>query len=311
MSDTSKIRIGYLSTMYHTSILIKSLEWLEKKGIKTRWTLFGTGPAIVDALTRDELDVGYIGLAPTIIGIGKGAKIKCIAGGHVEGTIILGKGEYKPILTNSNDWRPALEQFKGKKLGTPRRGSLHDVFLRFYLTQFGLSESVEVVNYEWADFIPDALRNDEIAGAAGTPPLAVISSILANAKIIVPPNLIWPNNPSYGIVTSVDNLTRRSDLLEKFLVLHKNACRLLRERPEEAATHIAKAVGIIDKDFALKALEISPKYCAALSTEFVGSTMRLVPVLRDLKYLSSDPKESEIFEHQLIDKIHPEPPHYT
>ncbi len=311
MSKNADIIIGYLSTMYHTSILIKRMGWLETHGIRPQWKLFGTGPAIVDALMRGELDLGYVGLSPTIIGIGKRATIKCIAGGHVEGTVIIGKPEYQTVEPSSNDFGKALAQFSGRKLGAPRRGSLHDVFLRFYLSKYGLLNQVEVLNYEWADFIPDAIRRNEIEGAAGTPPLAVLSSILLNAKIIVPSNLIWPNNPSYGIVTSLATLHNRQDLLETFLRIHKEACFQLRTRPDEAASHIAKAVELVDDQFVLRTLRISPKYCAALSNEFVESTMRLIPVLRELKYIANQLEESDIFEHKLIEKVHPEASHYS
>ena len=310
MSEKPDIRIGYLSTMYHTSILIRSMQWLERNGIQPEWTLFGTGPAIIEALTRGELDLGYIGLAPTVIGIGRGAKIRCIAGGHVEGTVIIGKPNYQAVGSASNDFAAALAQFTGRKLGTPRRGSLHDVFLRFYLAKYGLSDKVEVLNYEWADFIPDALAKGEIDGAAGTPPLAVLSSIHLGTKIIIPPNLIWPNNPSYGIVTSQACLAERQGLLETFLKIHKEASSFLRNMPNEAASKIAQEIRLIDDQFVLKTLSISPRYCAAISAEFAGSTMRLLPVLRELGYLGADLGEADIFDYDLIRKVHPEPPHY-
>ena len=40
---------------------------------------------------NNELDIGYIGLPPAIIGIEQGVPIKCVAGGHVEGTILCAK----------------------------------------------------------------------------------------------------------------------------------------------------------------------------------------------------------------------------
>jgi len=310
LSEKPRVRIGYLSTMYHTSILIRSTKWLERNDIQAEWTLFGTGPAIVDSLIRGELDLGYIGLSPTAIGIGKGAKIKCIAGGHVEGTVIIGKANYQALDSSNQDIGQALAQFSGKKLGAPRRGSLHDVFLRFYLAKYGLTDKVEVLNYDWADFIPDAILKGEIEGAAGTPPLAVLSTRYLGTRIVIPPQLIWPNNPSYGIVTSETCLNDRLDLLETFLKLHEEASSLLRTKPDEAAFNIAKEIRFVDDQFVLKTLSISPKYCAALSKGFVHSTMRLLPVLRQLGYLTRTLDQADIFHYELIQKVHPESPHY-
>jgi NitT/TauT family transport system substrate-binding protein len=46
-----------------------SIEWKEKIGIKTNWRLFPTGPEMVKAFFRGELDLGYMGLPPAMIGI--------------------------------------------------------------------------------------------------------------------------------------------------------------------------------------------------------------------------------------------------
>ena len=55
------LRIGYLSTMYHTSHILKALGWVEKD-LKTNaeWQLFGTGPAMVESFRQGKIDIGYI-----------------------------------------------------------------------------------------------------------------------------------------------------------------------------------------------------------------------------------------------------------
>lgn len=308
MKDT--IRIGYLSTVYHTSILMKGSKLLEQSGLQPTWTLFGTGPAIMDALVKNKVDVAYIGLSPVIIGISKGAEIKCVAGGHVEGTVVVARPGYKSMSDSSVEMGTALGQFRGKRLGVPRRGSLHDVFLRHYLSEHGLEGDVDILNYDWTDFVAEAMAQGEIEGGAGTPSLAVLSSRLMGASIVVPPNEIWPNNPSYGIIASTRFLDQSSDLVEKFLLLHRKACASIREEPESSAKVVAETVGIVDSKFVLDAIRVSPKYCTALSREFVESTMRLLPLLERLGYLSTSPKEKDIFYPEIIERVHPEQSHY-
>ena len=56
-----QLRIGYLSTMHHSSHILKGLRLLESElGMKPQWRLFGTGPAMIKAFAADELDIGYI-----------------------------------------------------------------------------------------------------------------------------------------------------------------------------------------------------------------------------------------------------------
>ena len=88
----TKLRIGHLSTAYHTNFILMADDILETDlGVELDWSLFGTGPLMVDAFKKGKLDIGYMGLPPAIVGIDKGVPIKCVAGGHVNGTIMVAK----------------------------------------------------------------------------------------------------------------------------------------------------------------------------------------------------------------------------
>ena len=135
---TVDIRIGYLTTLYHTSFILIGSNILEAQGIKASWKLFPNGPAMMEAFQRKELDMGYIGLPPVMIGIGRGLKIKCVAGGHVEGTVLIGGPDFQASRTP----REALLQFKGKSIGTPKSGTIHDVILRKLIKDSGLADDI-------------------------------------------------------------------------------------------------------------------------------------------------------------------------
>ena len=94
------------------------------------------------------------------------------------------------------DVESVIEQFNNKTIGTPTKGSIHDVIIRNILKK----ENISINNYPWADFIPDAIQDGEIAAGVGTPSLATVASKQFNTKIILPPKTLWPYNPSYGIV---------------------------------------------------------------------------------------------------------------
>ena len=100
-----------------------------------QWKMFGTGPAMIEAFLNKNLDIGYMGLPPAIIGIDKEVPIKCVAGGHVEGTVMVANKDYKTLFQLDNKISNVLSQFKGKALGVPSKGSIHDVILNFYLEQ--------------------------------------------------------------------------------------------------------------------------------------------------------------------------------
>ena len=299
------MRIGYLTTLYHSSFILRGSGRLEEIGIEASWKLFPNGPAMMEAFEQGKIDLGYIGLPPAMVGIARGLKIKCVAGGHVEGTVLIGGQSFRVSETA----RDALAQFKGKIIGTPRRGSIHDVILRKLLKDSDLGGSIEIKNYDWADFILDAMMDGEVDGACGTPPLAILARRLG-AKIILPPHKTWPFNPSYGIVATERLIHESPSILMDFLRLHEDACCLLRKHPEEAARLVHSVMKIIEEDFAKEVFRVSPKYCASLPDEYIDSTLAFLPALREMGYIARDLAKEEVFYTKAIEKVHPERHHY-
>jgi len=304
------LRIAHLSTFYHTSILLTARGSIEDViGTDVQWKLFGTGPAIVDAFKRGEIDMAYIGLPPAIIGMDKGVKIKCVAGGHIEGTVIIGRDKYKGF-PESDGLRDILKQFCGLKIGVPGKGSIHDVIISEYLDRFNLKGEIVIVNFQWADQIIDALHKGQLSAAAGTPALAVALNRYAGGKILYPPSKLWPGNPSYGILVESSFLNEQRETIERFLVLHEEATAFFRNSPKEAAKIIADYIGIVDEDFIMDTLKISPKYCAQITNKYITSTMEFVKALKKLGYISREISSDEIFDTSLIKKTHPSEDHY-
>jgi NitT/TauT family transport system substrate-binding protein len=306
MSKLTQINIGHLSTIYHTAFILMSTDWLEESGIHAQWKLFASGPDIVNAFANKEIDLAYIGLPPAIIGIDRGIPIICIAGGHVEGTVMIAPEEYK-TLDESGSINALLSQFVGKAIGSPPRGSIHDVIIHNIIEEAGLD--IEVKNFAWTDFVLEALVDSDIDAAVGTPSLAVAAAQASGARIIIPPHSLWPNNPSYGIVIRKE-LLERHEVITGFLELHEKASNFIRKEPVKAAKIVSGLTGIFEEDFVLEAYRVSPRYCAALSREFVSSTMAFVPVLHRLKYISREISETRVFNYDLIESVHKERPHY-
>lgn len=278
-------------------------------GVDIEWSLFGTGPAIVNAFERKEIDLAYIGLPPAIIGIDRHVPITCVAGGHIEGTVLSAGSHYRGF-PEIGDLGHILAQFRGKKIGVPGKGSIHDVILMEYIGRYGLSDEIEVVNFRWADQVTEAVVHGEVAAAVGTPALAVAVTRFAEGKVLYPPSMLWPYNPSYGILAGRDFLKERRDLVELFLELHEAATYFLREDPAGAAELISGYVGFVDSDFVLDTLQLSPKYCAQLTDNYIAASMEFVKVLNSLGYISREITREEIFDVSLIRKIHPVGDHY-
>jgi NitT/TauT family transport system substrate-binding protein len=278
--------------------------------IDVDWQLYGTGPAIVHAFEKNELDIAYIGLPPAIIGIARGVNIRCIAGGHVEGTVLSGNSDCKGF-PQTDDLHEIFRQFQGHCIGVPGKGSIHDVILKEIIDRFGLAENIKVISFPWADQITEAAAKGNVRAAIGTPALAVALKRYAGFRVLYPPSGIWPDNPSYGILIDKDFLEKEEECAKGFLRLHEDATLFLRDHPSEAAEVISDYVGFIDKEFVLETLALSPKYCAALPDAYISATMDFVSCLKRLGYIKSDLLQAEIFDTSLIRQIHPEKDHYN
>jgi NitT/TauT family transport system substrate-binding protein len=305
-----KLRIGHLSTFYHTAILLMARRDIEQRlGIEVEWRLHGTGPSLVQAFEKGEIDIAYIGLPPAIIGIDRGVPITCIAGGHVEGTVISGSSLLKGF-PGAADPHEVLVQLRGQTIGVPGKGSIHDVILTELLDSGGLREAVTVRNFAWADQITEAAVKGLIAAAVGTPALGVALRRYAGFELLCPASRIWPNNPSYGILTGREFLQKERTVILQFLGIHEEATAFLRGSAAEAAEIIARFIGFVDAGFVLETLQMSPKYCADLSEDYMQSTLDFVGCLRRLGYIRRDIPRDEIFDVSLIRTVHPGPAHY-
>ena len=308
----NKLNIGHLSTAYHTNFILMENDDLKTNlNIDINWILFGTGPAMVQAFKNEELDIGYMGLPPAIIGIDNGISIKCVAGGHVEGTIMIAKKKYRSINQLDNNMYKVLEQFKGKSIGVPSKGSIHDVIINHYLKKHNLLDKVEVKNYAQAEFIALDMKKGIIEGGVGTPALAVFATTILDSHIIIGPKFLWPNNPSYGIFFHLNLIKSYPKLIIIFLKHHKKASYLLRISQSLAAEKISKSFEMIDKSYAESVLKISPKYCISLSEEYINTTIEFVKILHGLGYIKKNLTIDDIFISKYIQKVHPEEDHYS
>ena len=276
-----------------------------------RWKMFGTGPSMVKAFQDNKLDIGYMGLPPAIIGIDNEVPIKCVAGGHVEGTILVANKAYKSMAQLNNNLSDVLSQFKGCAIGVPSKGSIHEVILNFYLKKYSLVEDIEVKHYKQAEFIATDMQKEILGGGVGTPALAVFSSTIFDSHLIIPPEFLWKDNPSYGIFFHESMIENEPETVLKFLHHNKEASLILRETPSKAANIISKTFEILTERYVSEVLKISPKYCIALSERYIKSTMEFVRTLKELGYIKKELRNDDIFDLMFVQEVHPEPEHYS
>lgn len=170
--------------------------------------------------------------------------------------------------------------------------------------------NIEIKNFKWADFMLDAMEDGEICAGIGTPSFAILTLKRLDFNIVIPPKELWSWNPSYGIVVRNELIDKSPEFIIDFLKAHENACNLIRNTPDSAAEIVVREIGVFSKYFVFKTYDLSPKHCASLPKEYIKSTLKFIPVLKNLGYINSNLKQEHIFDTQFIEEIHPEHPHY-
>jgi ABC-type nitrate/sulfonate/bicarbonate transport system substrate-binding protein len=301
-----KLRIGHLSTAYHTNFIMMADETFNNwMGVPIEWTMYSTGPQMIEDFIQQKLDIGYLGLPPAIIGMDKGVHIKCVAGGHVEGTVLIASSEYQEMAKCHCSVEEAFQQFKGKTIGTTKRGSIHEVILSHYVHKFGLQDEITIKTYDMAEFIGIDIRNKKIAAGVATPALAVFADYIGDSHIIVPSQFLWKNNPSYGILFHQDIIDNHFDIGYRFIQAHNYSTHILNARREIAAKRIADVFKIVDADYIRLILDISPKYNIDLTVEYVQTTLDFADRLKDYAYIKGQMSIDSIFEYKFVNKLFP------
>jgi len=128
-----------------------------------------SGPAMTQLFAQDQLDVGYMGPIPALIGIDKGVPINIIAANPWYGYSLIAR---KGIAGPAKEVGPlaAAKQFRGKIVGAFAKGSAQDTVCRWFFEKAGMAEGRDytIRNYQGADAIP-LMRAGALDLGAGCP----------------------------------------------------------------------------------------------------------------------------------------------
>ncbi|MGS0745090.1 ABC transporter substrate-binding protein [Syntrophomonas erecta subsp. sporosyntropha] len=102
--------------------IVKEKELLEKylPGVKVVWKQLGTGPVIRDAMVTGEVDIGFMGVSPFLIGWDKGAEWKIAV---ASGSQPLGLLTYRENIKILADFK------SGDRIATPALASIQHILL--------------------------------------------------------------------------------------------------------------------------------------------------------------------------------------
>jgi NitT/TauT family transport system substrate-binding protein len=256
-----RVRIGYFPNVTHAAAMVGLAQGSFAKALGPEVTIdakvFNAGPAEIEALFAEEIDLGYVGPGPAITGFvrSKGRALRVVAGSAMGGA---------SLIVRSEAGIESVNDLSGKKLAAPQIGNTQDVALRTFLREAGLKTAdrggtvtvLPVAN-------PDVLTlfgKKEIDGAWVPEPWASVLRLQAAGKELVDERSLWRDGkfPTTVVVVSTRFLANRRSLVSRWLDGHREAIRWLNEHPSEAQAVVNRAIGtLISREMSPKVLSES------------------------------------------------------
>lgn len=224
LSETTNdiLRIGYFPNINHAQAVIGvgNGDFQNALGdVKLESQVFNAGPAAIEALFANRIDVAYVGPNPAINGYLKsdGQGLKIIAGVSSGGAV---------FVVRNDSGITTVHDFAGKKFASPQLGNTQDVALRSYVLKNGYKTSenggnVTILPASTSDIVTMMSKKD-IDGAWVPEPWGTILVKQSNGKIFLDERDIWPNGKftTALIVTRSDYLQSHPDVIQKLLEAH-------------------------------------------------------------------------------------------
>ncbi len=218
-----RLRVGAYPNITHSQAMVgKANAWFAKalgSNVKIEWTTFNAGPAAIEALFADAIDMTYIGPNPSITGYvrSNGEALRIIAGATSGGAALVvrnGSGIEKP------------EDFHGKKVATPQLGNTQDVALRAWLKDHGLRTidkggDVQVMPMANPDQLTLFLKNS-LDAAWAPEPWATRLIHEGNGRLFLDERSLWPNGQfiTCQLIVATKFLHDNPELIKNWLRAH-------------------------------------------------------------------------------------------
>ncbi|MFN8039955.1 MAG: ABC transporter substrate-binding protein [Acidimicrobiales bacterium] len=229
------VRLGFFPNITHAPALVGVEQGLFAKELGStplETKSFNAGPAAVEALFGDALDITYIGPNPSINAYqkSKGEAVRIVSGSTSGGAYFV----VKPEITSAQD-------LKGKTVASPQLGNTQDVALRSWLKQQGLSTDasgggdVSIKPQENADSL-SAFKAGQIAGAWVPEPWATRLVQEGGGKVLVDEKTLWPEGKyvTTNILVRKAFLDEHPDLVKKVLQGHLASLDEIAKNPADA-----------------------------------------------------------------------------
>lgn len=253
VSQANELRIATQPSPFCAPIFVaKQKKWVEEELAKVgarpaiKWTSFAAGPPMNESFAAGQLDIGFLGDTPAIIGKAAGIDTRII------GITSSGPRTLAVIVPTKSNIRSPRD-LKGKKVAVVKGSYAHHLLV-LVLQKGGLTTNdIEFINLSQAD-TATAILNGNIDAAAVWEPL--ISRMESQGQVRVLADGTGIKKGVLVIIATSDFIAKQREQTKALLRAYQRGARFIKSNPKETARLIAADVNL-PPDLLLKVL---PKY---------------------------------------------------
>lgn len=257
-------RTGYIPVMGTAQIFVADKEGLLKvAGIEPKFTVFESGPAMIQALASGTLDIYVGGVAPLAVARSKGVDVKVVAATAINEMTVVAGGKLAPAFKPGVAPAQVLKEFhaatgKAARFATQPPGSVPHTTLVHWLDQVVKADKAD---YEIVTMGIDATQQAVLAGAVDgatlrEPAVTVSMQRDPRLKIVATGNEMFTNQPGTVLAISAAFIKAHPDAVQKLVDGIVKATKILKDDPARAAGPIEAALGkgLVDNATVVKAI---------------------------------------------------------
>jgi NitT/TauT family transport system substrate-binding protein len=260
-------RIGYIPIIGTAPVFVAQGEgWLKDAGIAASFTVFESGPNMIQAFASGTIDFYLAGIAPLAVARSRGVDVRVVAATAIAENVFVATPALAKFFTPGTAPAAAFKAHKaatGKaaRLATQPAGSVPNTVLQYWLWEVAKAEKGDV------EVVPmgiDATQQAVLAGAVEggivrEPALTIVQSRNPGIKLVAGGQELFPGQPGTVLAGSGAFVTKNPDAVQKLVDGLVRAAALIAKDPDRAAPHVGAALGkgIVDPALIRKAL-VSP-----------------------------------------------------
>jgi len=191
---------------------------------------FQTGLELAAAMSRGDVEVGWVCLGPAILIHSSGVPVKVISGTHLHGYAIVSKPEIRDV-----------KELDGKLVGCPGKGSPCYLVLRMAMEKYGFEPVIKKIKPYAA---LNALLTGQLDAVALPEHYVTLAKLRGGCNVLVRSQDLWPEMPGSVLVVREKVLKEKPEAVKRLVDATVKATGFIREHPREAAKIVAEKLGI-------------------------------------------------------------------